>query len=150
MKKLVFIVLCTLCVSCTSNTIFKKPKDLIPRDTMSLLIQELMIASSSKFMTNKNMEKKIDYMPLVYDQFKIDSTRYQTSNLYYMSKIDLYQKIFEDAQSGLEVRKQYYEKIKREQDSLRKDSTETIQKSDEKSLELEELQIRESQGLMNQ
>ena len=46
-------------------------------------------------------------MPLVYDRFKIDSTRFQTSNLYYMSKIDLYQEIFEDAKANLEKQKEY-------------------------------------------
>ena len=88
MKNLSYLLVFLCLFSCTSNTIFEKPEDLIPKDTMSLLLQELSIASSSKFMKNKNFEKKINYMPLVYDQFKIDSTRFKTSNLYYMSKID--------------------------------------------------------------
>ncbi len=109
-------------VSCTSNTIFEKPEDLIPRDTMSLLVQEMMIASSSKFVKNKNLEKNINYMPLVYERFRIDSARYQTSNLYYMSKIDLYREIFTDAKANLDKQVAYYNAIKKEKDSLRKDS----------------------------
>lgn len=109
-------------VSCTSNTIFEEPKDLIPKDTMSLLIQEMMIASSSKHVKNNNLEKKIEYMYLVYDNYKIDSNRFKTSNSYYMSKIDVYQEIFEDAKSNLERQKEIYEKINNRLDSIRKDS----------------------------
>ena len=98
--------------SCTSNTIFEKPKDLIPKDTMSLLVQEMMVASSATFIKNKDMERNINYMPLVYDKFKIDSVRFQTSNLYYMSKIDEYKLIFEDAKNSLKQQKEYYDKIK--------------------------------------
>ena len=95
MKKISYLLIFIFLVSCTSNTILEKPKDLIPRDTMRLLIQEMMIASSAKYVKNKNLETKIEYMSLVYDQFKIDSVRFQTSNVYYMSKIDLYEEIFE-------------------------------------------------------
>ena len=91
MNKISYLLIFIFLVSCTSNTIFEKPKDLIPKDTMSLLVQEMMIASSAKFIKNKNLERKINYMPLVYDLFKIDSIRFQSSNLYYLSKIDLYQ-----------------------------------------------------------
>lgn len=108
--------------SCTSNTIFEKPKDLIPKDTMSLLVQEMMVASSATFIKNKDMERNINYMPLVYDKFKIDSVRFQTSNLYYMSKIDEYKLIFEEAKNSLKQQKEYYDKIKSRKDSIRQDS----------------------------
>ncbi|MBU3011510.1 DUF4296 domain-containing protein [Polaribacter vadi] len=122
MKKLSYIFLLIFLGSCTSNTIFKKPEDLIPRDTMSLLVQEMMIASSSKFVKNKNQEKNINYMPFVYDRFKIDSIRFNGSNLYYMSKIDLYKEIFSDAKANLDKQVAYYNVIKKEMDSIRKDS----------------------------
>jgi hypothetical protein len=126
MKKLSCLFVFISLFSCTSNTIFEKPKDLIPKDSMSLLIQEMMIASSSKFMKNKNLEKKINYMPLVYDRFRIDSIRFQNSNLYYMSKIDLYKEIFENAKTSLEKQKSFFDDIKKRKDSLRKDSLKNI------------------------
>jgi hypothetical protein len=122
MKKISCILIFSFLTSCTSNTIFEKPKDLIPKDTMSLLVQQMMIASSSKFIKNKNLERRINYMPLVFDLFKIDSIRFQTSNLYYMSTIDDYQSIFEDAQASLESEKTIYDDIKTRKDSLRTDS----------------------------
>lgn len=125
MKKFSFILFCFISlVSCTSNTIFEKPDDLIPKDTMSLLIQEMSIASSSKFVKNKNLEKKINYMPLVYKRFRIDSNRFQTSNLYYMSKIDVYQEIMENAKESLDKQKTLLEKIKSQKDSIKKGSIE--------------------------
>jgi hypothetical protein len=128
---LVFIFL----VSCTSNTILEEPKDLISKDTMSLLIQEMMIASSAKHVKNKNFERKIEYMSLVYDQFKIDSTRFQISNLYYMSKIDVYQEIFVNAKDRLEKQKAFYEEINNKKDPIVSDSLKKIRVRNKKKLE---------------
>lgn len=61
-------------------------------------------------------------MPLVYERFQIDSNRFQRSNYYYMSKVDEYIKIFEDAKAKLEVKKKYYTDLKKELDSIRRDS----------------------------
>ncbi len=138
MKKLSYLLLGFLLVSCTSNTIFEEPKDLIPRDTMSLLVQEMMIASSSKFVKNKNLQKKINYMTFVYDRFKIDSARFQTSNYYYMSKIDLYQKIFEDAKLSLENRKAFFDRKKTRIDSLRNDSVKKVRKEKLKLIKIKD------------
>ncbi len=126
MKNASYILIFLFLVSCNSNTIFEKPKDLIPKDTMSLLLQEMIIATSAKFIKNKNSEKNINYMPLVYNKFKIDSTRFDKSNFYYMSKIDLYQKILEDAVENIEARNTVFKDLKTELDSIRKDSLDKI------------------------
>lgn len=120
--------------SCTSNTILEKPKDLIPKDSMSILMEEMMIASSSKFIKNKFQENDVNYMALVYEKFKIDSVRFQNSNLYYMSKIDEYQKILETATNSLEAKKELFAKQKTRLDSIRKDSIKKI-KTDSKLLD---------------
>jgi hypothetical protein len=129
MKKKSYLLIFIFLVSCTSNTIFEKPKDLIPRDSMSLLIQEMMIASSATYMKNKKLETKIEYMSLVYDQFKIDSVRFQSTNMYYMSKIDLYQEIFEDAKAALEKQKKVYVDRNTRRDSIRNDSINKLRDS---------------------
>jgi hypothetical protein len=122
MKKFVVVFMVSILFSCTSNTIFEKPKDLIPKDTMSLLIQEMMIASAAKFMKTKTLEKNINYMPFVYSTFKIDSARFQESNFYYISKIDLYQEIIANAKNSLEKRKEVLTKLSSALDSIKKDS----------------------------
>lgn len=132
MKKISGIFIFLFLVSCTSNTIFEKPQNLIPSDTMSLLLQEMVIASSAKFMKNKGQQKNINYMPLVYEKFKIDSSRFETSNQYYMSTIDKYQEILEGAKASLESRNEVFKKIKTRLDSLRKDSIRIARKNQNK------------------
>ncbi|HCY96791.1 DUF4296 domain-containing protein [uncultured Polaribacter sp.] len=132
MKKISGIFIFLFLVSCTSNTIFEKPQNLIPSDTMSLLLQEMVIASSAKFMKNKGQQKNINYMPLVYEKFKIDSSRFETSNQYYMSTIDKYQEILEGAKASLGSRNEVFKKIKTRLDSLRKDSIRIARKNQNK------------------
>ncbi|MCG1034980.1 DUF4296 domain-containing protein [Polaribacter sargassicola] len=122
MKKISYLLLFVFLVSCTSNTIFKKPEDLIPKDTMMLLIEDMMIASSSKFVKNKNNESKINYMSFVYDKYKIDSSRFKRSNFYYISEIDLYGEMIDDVKKRLEEKKSFYKKISDKKDSITNDS----------------------------
>ena len=122
MKKISYLLILVFLISCTSNTIFEVPKDLIPKDTMSLLMQDMMIATSSKFVKNKNLQKKINYMPFVYDIYKIDSARFQRSNFYYTSNIDLYQEILSKTKTQLQEKKDFYVTKKKRLDSIRKDS----------------------------
>jgi len=145
MKKIFYFFSIIFFFSCTSNTILEKPKDLIPKDSMTLLIEEMMIASSSKFIKNKFQETEINYMTLLYERFKIDSSRFKTSNLYYMSKVDIYQKILEQATKNLEAKKEIYASKKTKLDSLRKDSIKKIKTTPKildsiKKLELENIQ----------
>lgn len=139
MKKISYVFLFIFLSSCTSNTIFEKPKDLIPKDTMSLLIQEMMIASSAKKVKNINLENKINYMPFVYDTFKIDSIRFQNSNFYYVTKIDVYQEILTDVKEKLEKRKEELVILKKQMDSIRRDSIKSLKTQSPKRLKRPEL-----------
>jgi hypothetical protein len=134
MKKISCLFIFIIFLSCTSNTIFEEPKDLIPRDTMSLLLQEMMIAASAKFINNKNQQKNINYMPFVYDKFKIDSTRFDISNYYYMSKVDVYKEILERAKTNLESRNDVFKKRQKRLEAVRKDSLDCI-KNNQKGLD---------------
>lgn len=142
MKKLSYLFVVFLLTSCTSNTIFKKPENLIPRDTMTLLIQDMMIASSAKFVKNNNEQKKINYMAFVYDKYKIDSLRFQNSNFYYTSKIDLYQEIINDVKTNLEEEKDFYKTLSKRKDSIRKDS---LKKNDIKLKALDSIEHLKSE-----
>ncbi|WP_439128350.1 DUF4296 domain-containing protein [Polaribacter sp.] len=138
MKAILIIFCAVLLFSCTSNTILEKPKDLIPKDTMQLLLQEMVIASSAKFIKNKNLQKSVNYMPIVYEKFKIDSARFQTSNFYYMSKIDDYQKILERAKESIEEQGDFYKQKQTRLDSIKKDS---IDKAKKLEIKLDSLKI---------
>ncbi|MDB2385315.1 DUF4296 domain-containing protein [Polaribacter sp.] len=122
MKKVVLLLLLVFLSACTSNTIFDEPKDLIPKDSMTLMIQDLLIASTTRTIKNKNGEKNINYMPLVKEKYKIDSTRFAESNLYYTSKIDLYLTILEDAKDSIKKKRDHLKRFQQIRDSLRIDS----------------------------
>ncbi len=117
-KKITVILVIFLGFSCSSNTIYKEPKDLIPKDTMVSLLTDMMIATSAKNKKNKKLQRKINYMPLVYDTYKIDSVRFQKSNVYYMSNIEEYQEIFKQVQLTLETLQSKYKGEKKLKDSL--------------------------------
>ena len=88
MKSTIFLLITVILFSgCISNTIYEKPNDLIPKDSMVLLIQEMTIASSAKMVKTVNLQRNINYFPFVFEKFKIDSTRFAKSSFYYTSKI---------------------------------------------------------------
>jgi hypothetical protein len=59
-------------------------------------------------------------MPLVYDTYHIDSLRFIKSNLYYTSKIDAYEEMFNMIKSNLTLQKEKLEKKLNISDSLNK------------------------------
>ena len=120
MKKLLLFFLVLFLMSCTSNTIYKKPKNLIPKDTMLLLLTDLSIASTAHFQKNISFQKKVNYISLVYEKFKIDSTRFKASNVYYMSKVEEYEELLKEAEKIIKKRLKEYEKEKKNKDSIKK------------------------------
>jgi hypothetical protein len=105
MKKLIFFLAIILLASCTSKTILEKPANLIPRDTMVLILIDLYIAKSASTEKNINNERKINYVPLVYNKYLIDSTRFINSNYYYTSKLEEYDLIFKDVKANILLKK---------------------------------------------
>lgn len=122
-----FVLLLFLLTSCTSNTIYKKPTNLIPKDTMVSLLTDMYIASSAKYIKNTFSKSDVNYMPLVYEKYTIDSMRFTKSNIYYTSKDEDYNEILKEVEKRLKKLQQEYEKKVRLQDSLKtakeKDST---------------------------
>ncbi len=116
-----FLILTSL-YSCTSNTIYERPKDLIPKDTMIALMADLYLASSSRNLKNIKLQKGINYIPLVYAKYNIDSLRLKRSNFYYTTKVDEYQKLLEEVKLNLENQRKKFSRQKKVRDSVRVDS----------------------------
>lgn len=148
MKNIFYILILILLVSCTSNTIYEKPKDLIPKDTMINLLTDLYIASSANSVKNKNLQVNVKYMPLVFNKYNIDSARFKNSNVYYLSKIDEYEHLFESLRENL---KEIQKKFKNKEDSLRTVQQEKVKKIKEKKRSLNEtkLNLKEFNALKN-
>ncbi len=102
-KNSLIITLATVFIAaCTSNTIYKKPKDLIPEEQMVDLLTDMYLATAAKNIKTKNLERNLDFMPLVYKKYGIDSIRFQKSNVYYMSRIDDYEAIYKKVDARLQ------------------------------------------------
>ncbi len=109
-------------VSCVDRNQPKKPKDLIPKDTMTSLLVDMLLANTSRNSKNRNSGKKVNYMPFVFEKYQIDSLRFQSSNLYYTAFISEQENIYKEVKKRLEVLQKKYTKIRDVKDSIRKDS----------------------------
>lgn len=118
-------------LSCTSRTIYKKPKNLIEKDQMIDLWTDIYIAKGARSVKTKDLRKNIDYIPLILKKYNIDSSSFSESNIYYTSKIDDYEKMFEEVQERLKALKEVYQP----KDSLSKIIEEELLDNDQQRLE---------------
>ncbi len=98
---LILVIILIFFGACTSNTIYKKPDDLIPKNQMIDLLTDMYLANATLNIKTKKLERNLDYMPLIYEKYGIDSLRFQTSNTYYMSRIDDYEAIHKKVEINL-------------------------------------------------
>ena len=135
----IFLIFMTLLASCSSNTIYDEPKDLIPKDSMMMLLKDLYLATAAKNIKNKRQQKKVSYITLVYNKYNIDSLRFNTSNLYYTSKIDIYEPMLNEITELLEKEQEFFTKAKKIKDSLYNDSLKNISYKIKKEQKIKEL-----------
>ncbi len=122
MKKYIYIFCVGLyLVACTSNTIIKKPDDLIPKDQMVDLLTDMLLAAGGQSVKNVKLQRRINYFPTVFEKYNIDSTRFKESNYYYTSRIDDYDEILEKVNLRLKSLK-----LKDEKERIFRDSLEDI------------------------
>lgn len=103
MHKFFYITfLSLLLINCTSNTIIKKPNNLIPKDQMVDVLTDMFLASGAENIKNLRLERKANYFPLVFEKYHIDSTQFKESNFYYVSRIDDYEEILKKVEERLQ------------------------------------------------
>lgn len=95
--------------SCTSRTIYKKPDNLIGKEKMIIVWTDLYIAMGAKSVKTITGENEINYIPLVLKKHKIDSIQFSKSNIYYTSRIEEYEEMFEEVQKRLKEVKNIYD-----------------------------------------
>ncbi len=138
-NSITYLILIVLFASCRSNTIYEEPKDLIPKDSMMMLLKDLYLATAAKNIKNKRQQKKVSYITLVYNKYNIDSLRFNTSNLYYTSKIDIYEPMLNEITELLEKEQEFFTKAKKIKDSLYNDSLKNISYKIKKRAKIKEL-----------
>lgn len=144
MQRLTYILFLFLFIcSCTSRTIYKKPENLIPKDQMIELWAAVIIADNAKTVKNGKSQRKINYLPFVYQKFKIDSARFMESNIYYTSKIEEYEKMFQQVELKLRKIKESYDPMSADidptlpiwkKDSIRRSNKEKRKKQEVQSI----------------
>lgn len=121
-NRITSLILIILFASCKSNTIYDEPLDLIPKDSMVMLLKDLYLATAAKNIKNARQQKKVSYITLVYNKYNIDSLRFNSSNLYYTSKIDVYEPMLNEITATLEKEQELFTKAKKIKDSIYNDS----------------------------
>lgn len=112
MKLIKYILILIFLVSCKGKTNYEKPEDLIPKEQMIDLLMDMHLAIGASSVNNIYGERSDKYMFLVFDKYKIDSTRFASSNLYYTSNVDEYIRMFEEIENRLkDVQKQYEKEV---------------------------------------
>lgn len=108
MKKLSYILLIAL-FACTSKTKYKKPDDLIKKDQMVAIWTDIYLARGARSVRTKDSVRNLDYLPLVFEKYRIDSTRFSESNTYYTSKIEDYLDMFKEVEANIKAIKEKYD-----------------------------------------
>jgi len=121
-NRITSLMLIILFASCKSNTIYDEPLDLIPKDSMMMLLKDLYLATAAKNIKNARQQKKVSYTTLVYNKYNIDSLRFNSSNLYYTSKIDVYEPMLNEITALLKKEQEFFTEAKKIKDSLYTDS----------------------------
>lgn len=116
-------------IGCTSNTIMKKPDHLIPKKQMVDLLTDLVIASGAENIKNNDLQRNINYYPLVFKKYGIDSARFKESNYYYTSRIDDYEEILKEVDERLKAFKKELDDQIKLQDSLKRDSLKYVRQN---------------------
>ncbi|MDO9136702.1 MAG: DUF4296 domain-containing protein [Lutibacter sp.] len=130
MKKFSYLFfLSVFLMACTSNTIIKKPDNLIPKNQMEDLITDMLIAAGAENIKNIDLERNVNYFPLVFEKYGIDSTRFKESNYYYTSQIDDYEKILKKVDERLKALKEKLDNEIKLQDSLKIDSIKNLREN---------------------
>lgn len=137
MKKILYIFIFIFFVTCDSKIKYKKTDNLIPKEQMIDLLYDMHIANGASGVKSPNFNKKTNFMSLVYEKYKIDSTQFAISNTYYIANIDEYEDIFEEVERRLKILQDEYEtkrdtvfkrnlklkKLKKSMDSINKKNT---------------------------
>lgn len=119
MNKFFYIVVLSIFLwACTSNTIIKKPTNLIPKEQMVDLLTDLYLANGGDHIKNINKQRNVNYFPFVFEKHQIDTTRFRESNYYYTSRIDDYDEILKKVEERLKALKKQYDAENNLNDSL--------------------------------
>lgn len=96
-------------VSC-SNAPVKKPDNLIDEEIMTSILYDLTLFEAIKGQPKYDaILKRIGSKNTIYRKYNIDSLQFVRSNQYYISKIDIYRKMYDAVNDRLQKEKSEYD-----------------------------------------
>lgn len=133
MKKTALVFLGVLALAC-SEKVVEKPENLIPKEKMVEILQDLAVLNAAKQHIKPILEhKEITIMDFLYKKHGIDSTQFVQSDLYYASVPLEYQAIYEKVDAQLERKKAVLEDASKNRNKSKRDTkkkTEELKTSD--------------------
>lgn len=116
MRPILYTLLFISVIGCNSNTIIKKPKNLISKDIMVDVLTDSYIAKAAQKIKNINGDRDINYQPFVYQKYGIDSITFNQSLKYYISDISLSEDVFKKVKDNIELQIKELESDKKKKD----------------------------------
>lgn len=119
MKHLSYIVIfCFTLLSCNSNTILKKPKNLLPKEQMVSILVDTYIAKIARNTRNINGDRNINYLTFIYQNHHTDSITFDNSLKYYSANISQHEEILKLVKENIEYQLEEIKEAEKALDSL--------------------------------
>ena len=122
MKNSISILLVLLALSSCVENLMEKPDNLIPRDKMVVILEEMTILNGAReHRANIKVLKEngIDPTQHLFEKFNIDSTTFVESDRYYASFPLEYVSMYEEIEASLIKKKEILDERKKISDSLK-------------------------------
>lgn len=119
MKKLFLFIFLIVVFSCAEK-LLDKPKNLIEKDKMILILNDLAIVNAAK-VTNVQIliNHEINPTEYIFEKYSIDSLQFVESDRYYASIPEEHEEIYLAVEANLEAEKTRFDNIKKRKDSLK-------------------------------
>lgn len=128
--KIILFILSFAVLSCSDKTV-EKPENLIEKETMEKILYDLALLQAVKGHDASLLQKNsINPKTYIYQKYKIDSTQFVKSNIYYSSDITEYKKMYDNVIAKIAEEKKIIDaKFKKELQAEQKKIRDSIIKS---------------------
>ena len=105
MKKLIFIFIAVLAISCNDKPV-SKPENLLSKEMMEDIIYDMAILQAAESFKSQNLsDNNIKIKEFIYKKHKIDSVTYFQNYKYYASDIKSFKKIYKKVNERIQNQK---------------------------------------------
>jgi len=120
MKKVLFIIV--LSVFSCAEKLMEKPENLIAKDKMIDIVEDLAILKAAKSTSVTILqENEIEPMAYIFEKYAVDSTSFVNSDRYYASLPEEYEAIYTVVEERIKKERDRLKELKRVKDSIKKE-----------------------------